>query len=77
MKQKIFVPFSEELLAAAGSPLGELVPYQLEYRCVRLLDGSYDFTAGICTQKAPQPVSPKPDLPNPLLQKDVEIGHAA
>ena len=41
---KLFVPFSEELLAAAGSPLGELVPFQLEYQCVRLLDGTYDFT---------------------------------
>jgi len=41
---KVFIPFSEDLLAAAGSPLGELVPYQLEYRCVRLLDGTYDFS---------------------------------
>ncbi len=32
---KLFVPFSEDLLAAAGSPLGELVPFQLEYQCVR------------------------------------------
>jgi hypothetical protein len=39
----MFVPFSEDLLAAAGSPLGELVPFQLEYRCVRLLDGTYEF----------------------------------
>lgn len=72
MKQKVFVPFSEELLAAAGSPLGELVPYQLEYRCLRLLDGTYDFTAGFCTQKALQLISQKPEL-----QKEVEIGHAA
>lgn len=44
---KVFVPFSEELLASAGAPLGELVPFQLEYRCVRLLDGTlqFDFTA--------------------------------
>jgi hypothetical protein len=40
---KLFVPFSEDLLAAAGSPLGELVPFQLEYQCVRLLDGTYEF----------------------------------
>ena len=40
---KVFVPFSEELLASAGAPLGELVPYQMEYRCVRLLDGTYEF----------------------------------
>jgi hypothetical protein len=75
MKQKIFVPFSEELLAAAGSPLGELVPYQLEYRCVRLLDGTYDFTAGLCRQKATQK-APLKTL-QPVLQKEVEIGHAA
>ena len=41
--ERMFVPFSEDLLAAAGSPLGELVPFQLEYRCVRLLDGTYEF----------------------------------
>ena len=42
-KNRMFVPFSEDLLAAAGSPLGELVPFQLEYACVRLLDGTYEF----------------------------------
>jgi hypothetical protein len=35
---KLFVPFSEELLERIGSPLGELVPFHLEYQCVRLLD---------------------------------------
>ena len=44
-KNRMFVPFSEDLLAAAGSPLGDLVPFQLEYRCVRLLDGTYEFSA--------------------------------
>ena|GEM_PF-5172268 len=44
-KNRMFVPFSEDLLAAAGSPLGELVPFQLEYRCVRLLDGTYEFSS--------------------------------
>ena len=39
----VFVPFSEELLAEAGS-FGELVPFQLEYQCLRLKDGTYDFT---------------------------------
>ncbi len=43
--ERMFVPFSEDLLAAAGSPLGELVPFQLEYRCVRLLDGTYEFNS--------------------------------
>jgi hypothetical protein len=44
-RNKLFVPFSEELLAAAGSPFGELVPFQLGYQCVRLLDGTYDFSS--------------------------------
>ena len=61
-QDKVFVPFSEELLASAGSPLGELVPFQLEYRCVRLLDGTYEFNFE----------APAPDLKN--VQK---IGHAA
>jgi len=48
MDDKIFIPFSEDLFGelmndAAGGPLGELVPYQLEYRCVRLLDGTFEF----------------------------------
>ena len=62
-KNKMFVPFSEELLAAAGSPLGELVPYQLEYRCVRLLDGTYDFT--------------QIEAPEPTLQTATGLVHAA
>ncbi len=53
MDDKIFLPFYEELFSeerfgelmqsASGSPLGELVPYQVEYRCVRLLDGTFEF----------------------------------
>ena len=50
---KLFVPFSEDLLAAAGSPLGELVPFQLEYQCVRLLDGTYEFNQ--ISRNTPQP----------------------
>ena len=42
-RQTVFVPFSEALLGAAGTELGELVPYQLDYKCVRLLDGTYEF----------------------------------
>jgi hypothetical protein len=42
-RQTVFVPFSEALLCAAGNELGELVPYQLDYKCVRLLDGTYEF----------------------------------
>ena len=41
--ERLFVPFSEELMAANGLPPGELVPYQRSYRCVRLLDGTYEF----------------------------------
>ena len=67
MKQMMFVPFSEELLAAAGSPLGELVPYRLEYRCVRLLDGTYDFTGNFDPLKTHQPV----------LQNQPRLVHAA
>lgn len=39
----IFVPFSEELLAQVGM-LGELVPFQLEYRCLHLKDGTFEFS---------------------------------
>ncbi len=62
-QNKMFVPFSEDLLAAAGSPLGELVPYQMEYRCVRLLDGTYDFSWI--------------EDPKPALQSATGLGHAA
>ncbi len=41
--ESLFIPFSEELMAAAGGPPGELVPYQRSFRCVRLLDGTYEF----------------------------------
>ena len=44
MDDKIFIPFSEDLLAAVGSPPGELVPYELNYRCLRLPNGVYEFT---------------------------------
>jgi hypothetical protein len=67
MNEKMFVPFSEELLAAAGFPLGDLVPFQLEYRCVRLLDGTFDFAANFDDLEKPSPV----------LHRTVPIGHAA
>jgi len=65
MNEKMFVPFSEELLAATGSPLGDLVPFQLEYRCVRLLDGTFDFSGDHL------------ELPSPVLHTPAPIGHAA
>jgi hypothetical protein len=33
---RIFVPFSEHLLETTGLGIGRLVPFQLEYECVRL-----------------------------------------
>ena len=41
---KVFVPHSESLQQKTGV-LGELVPFQLDYVCVRLLDGTYSFCA--------------------------------
>lgn len=32
---KIFVPFCESLVEELGLNLGELVPFQLEYECLR------------------------------------------
>ena len=45
-RRMVFVPFSETLMEQAGSPLGTLVPFDLSYDCVRLADGTYDFTNG-------------------------------
>jgi hypothetical protein len=33
---EIFVPFSEPLADETGMSLGRLVPFKLEYRCLRL-----------------------------------------
>ena len=33
---KIFVPFSEALIQELGLSIGELVPFQLEYQCLRM-----------------------------------------
>jgi len=33
---EIFVPFSEPLVEETGMSLGRLVPFRLEYRCLRL-----------------------------------------
>jgi len=65
---KVFVPFSEELLAATGSPLGELVPYQIDYQCIRLLDGTYEFSNLVSFDANPQKM--------PLPSRAV-VGHAA
>lgn len=33
---KVFVPFSEDLVARHGLSLGDLVPFDLQYECLRL-----------------------------------------
>ena len=65
MQNSIFVPFSEELLAMTGEPLGELVPYSRSYECVRLLDGTFEFI---------DTTAPSVSLE---LHRSAKIGHAA
>jgi hypothetical protein len=33
---KVFVPFSEALVEELGLPVGDLVPFRLEYQCLRV-----------------------------------------
>jgi len=33
---KVFVPFSEALIEELGLSIGDLVPFQLEYQCLRV-----------------------------------------
>lgn len=33
---KVFVPFSEALIEQMGLSIGDLVPFQLEYQCLRM-----------------------------------------
>ena len=75
MDDKIFIPFSEALLAAAGSPPGELVPYQLTYRCLRLPNGVYEFTTD--TEEADSLGPAQTTLPEATLQRDPQVVHAA
>ena len=35
---KVFVPFSEVLIERLGLNIGDLVPFQLEYECLRRAD---------------------------------------
>ena len=39
-----FVPFSDRFLHHEAEIPGELVPFSLNYNCVRLLDGTYEFS---------------------------------
>ena len=42
VKDRVFVPFYEDLPEEMVA-IGDLVPYQLAYRCLRLKDGTYEF----------------------------------
>ena len=33
---KVFIPFSEALVEKLGLSIGDLVPFQLEYQCLRI-----------------------------------------
>lgn len=85
MDDKIFIPFSEDLLAAVGSPPGELVPYELNYRCLRLPNGVYEFTMEPAAefprdqgalQQGTMRVDLEADL-QPSLQRAAGVVHAA
>lgn len=52
-------------MAVTGGPPGELVPYQRSFRCVRLLDGTYEF---FLSDEQEQPEA---------LQNEESIGQAA
>ena len=39
---KIFIPFSEALIEELGLSIGDLVPFQLEYECLRMNEGGHD-----------------------------------
>ncbi len=44
---EVFVPYDESMSSQLTDELllnGRLVPFQLNYRCVRLLDGTFEFT---------------------------------
>ena len=44
---QVFVPYDESMSPKLTDELllnGRLVPFQLSYRCVRLLDGTFEFT---------------------------------
>ena len=41
--KKVFVPFSEALIEELGLSIGELVPFQLEYECLRMNESDPEF----------------------------------
>ncbi len=73
MSEKVFIPFSEALFNEHEAAPGELVPYQAAYRCVRLLDGTYDFQTPVDVDNA---VKVELTQPGDLISRP-HIGHAA
>ena len=54
---KVFVPFSESLLEETGLDLGVLVPFKLEYECLR-----------VNQTPVPEPAAGDPELDEAELQ---------
>ena len=68
--QTMFVPYCEALLDERRvdvDHLGDLVPFSHTYRCVRLLDGTYEFEVEF---------NPQISLPQDLHLSH-KLGHAA
>ena len=42
---KVFIPFSETLIEQMGLSIGDLVPFQLEYQCLRMQESDSDVDA--------------------------------
>ncbi len=42
---KVFIPFSEALIEQMGFSIGDLVPFQLEYQCLRMQESDPDADA--------------------------------
>lgn len=42
---KVFVPFSESLIEELGLSLGDLVPFNIDYECLRALETAHSGQA--------------------------------
>ena len=51
---KVFVPFSEDLIARHGLSLGDLVPFDLQYECLRMREIDSEAGAGQSVQAPPR-----------------------
>lgn len=40
---KVFVPFSEAIVARHGMSLGDLVPFRIQYTCLRLAESAEQY----------------------------------